>query len=539
MGNEKRVLDERRRRYVSPARVVCATDTIEFSEHLLDAAATITKFTPGQTPTYIVLDFGQELHGGIRIEGSRQNPHRPVKVRVRFGESISETMGAPNNDHAIHDWTIDVPWFGSVEAGQTGFRFVRIDLVDDAPLVIERILAVALEYDLPYIGSFECSDERINEIWRVSARTVHLCMQDYLWDGIKRDRLAWIGDTHPEAAVVSCLFGEHPIVPRSMDFVRDNTPLPGWMNGISSYSLWWIIIQRDWLRAHGNLDYLREQRAYLLALLNQITACVAESGEETLTVGRFLEWATARDQTAIDAGLQALMVLALDAAADLARALNEPKAAQLAQSTAARARSFAKPPSASKQANALLALAGLADPVTVNANILAPDPCKGLSPFYGYYVLQARALAGDVAGALDLVRAYWGAMLDLGATTFWEHFDMDWLPGAARIDELTQPGQHDVHLEYGDHCYKGLRHSFCHGWSGGPAAWLMEHILGIAPASPGFAAVRITPNLAGLAFARGTYPTPHGPISVEHEADGAGGVRSRITLPEGVTQAIA
>jgi len=42
--------------------------------------------------------------------------------------------------------------------------------------------------------------------------------------------------------------------------------------------------------------------------------------------------------------------------------------------------------------------------------------------FYGYYMLNARAEAGDYQGAMDNIREYWGSMLDLGATTFWEDF---------------------------------------------------------------------------------------------------------------------
>ena len=30
--------------------------------------------------------------------------------------------------------------------------------------------------------------------------------------------------------------------------------------------------------------------------------------------------------------------------------------------------------------------------------------------------------------ALDVIRTYWGAMLDLGATTFWEDFNIDCCP---------------------------------------------------------------------------------------------------------------
>ena len=40
-------------------------------------------------------------------------------------------------------------------------------------------------------------------------------MQDYLWDGIKRDRLVWIGDMHPETRTILAVFGDHEIVPRA------------------------------------------------------------------------------------------------------------------------------------------------------------------------------------------------------------------------------------------------------------------------------------------------------------------------------------
>lgn len=88
-------------------------------------------------------------------------------------------------------------------------------------------------------------------------------MQNYLWDGIKRDRLVWVGDLHPEVTTVATVFGPHSIVPRSLDLARQTTPLPGWMNDIGSYSLWWILIQRDWYRYYADLDYLNEQKEYL------------------------------------------------------------------------------------------------------------------------------------------------------------------------------------------------------------------------------------------------------------------------------------
>lgn len=58
-------------------------------------------------------------------------------------------------------------------------------------------------------------------------------------------------------------------------------------------------------------------------------------------------------------------------------------------------------------------------------------------------------------------------MLDMGATTFWEDFDMDWMENAARIDQIVPAGKKDIHGDYGAYCYRGFRHSLCHGWASG------------------------------------------------------------------------
>lgn len=93
-----------------------------------------------------------------------------------------------------------------------------------------------------------------------------------------------------------------------------------------------------------------------------------------------------------------------------------------------------------------MALAGIMDAKEANERCLAVDGAKGFSTFYGYYMLRAMALAGNYQGALDVIRTYWGAMLDVGATTFWEDFNMEWLPDAGRIDELV-PAERKIFME--------------------------------------------------------------------------------------------
>ena len=125
-------------------------------------------------------------------------------------------------------------------------------------------------------------------------------------------------------------------------------------------------------------------------------------------------------------------------------------------------------------------------------------------------------------------------MLDRGATTFWEDFDLAWLEGSGRIDELPTPGEKDLHGDHGAYSYTGFRHSLCHGWASGPTAWLSEFVLGVQPLEPGCARVRIAPQLGDLAWAEGSYPTPRGAIKVRHERTADGSIRSQIDAPPGI-----
>jgi alpha-L-rhamnosidase len=297
--------------------------------------------------------------------------------------------------------------------------------------------------------------------------------------------------------------------------------------------MWWIILQRDWYLAHGNLEYLQEQREYLTGLLPVLSEQIQPAGTVAWRGRLFLDWPSSDNPDAVHAGLTALLSLALKAGAELCGVLDETSAQEQALIAATRLQVPALP-RPNKQASALLALSGLYDANEVNAQILASEPLRGLSTFYGYYVLQARAQAGDHAGCLEVLRRYWGAMLDLGATSFWEDFDLSWAENASRIDELVAEGTHDVHAEYGNYCYKGLRHSLCHGWAAGPTAWLSEHVLGVRPLEPGCRKILVQPHLCDLDWVEGTYPTPHGVIRLRHERQETGEITTRIEAPSGV-----
>ena len=546
--------DSRVRTYLTAERIVWkSTDDVSFikdSQNLLKpgigqsvlGSENVCRLISNDTERpAILLDFGKELQGGIQIITGQGPTQTPINIRVRFGESVSEAMcdidgeNGASNDHAMRDFNIRLPWLGVTEVGNSGFRFVRIDLLDaNTELQLKEVRAIFTHRDIPFKGSFRCNDERLNKIWDTGAYTVFLNMQEYLWDGIKRDRLVWLGDMHPEVMSISTVFGYNDVVPKSLDLIRDVTPVPNWMNGISSYSLWWIIIHRDWYYYQGDKAYLQEQKDYLIQLVNHLFTKINSNGQEQLDGMRFLDWPSSENAQGVSAGLQSLMTMTMDCGEELFTILEDAAMAGKCKDAAKLLRKFKPEHNNSKQGASLMALAGLMDAQKANKEVVSAGGSKNFSTFYGYYMLRAMAKAGDYTNALNRIREYWGAMLDLGATTFWEDFNLDWMENAARIDELTPQGKVDVHRSYGDYCYKYYRHSLCHGWASGPTSWMSEYVLGVQIVEPGCKTVRVQPNLGDLQWVEGTFPTPHGIIKIRHEKQPDGTIKSAIDAPDNI-----
>ena len=156
------------------------------------------------------------------------------------------------------------------------------------------------------------------------------------------------------------------------------------------------------------------------------------------------------------------------------------------------------------------------------------------STFYGYYATEALARTGHYQQALDDISKYWGAMLDLGATTFWEDLTYKFVANAGRIDEFVPEGKYDIHADGGDFCYKGLRLSLAHGWASGPAIYLTQNVLGVRPVEPGCKTIKVTPHLGNLNWAEGTFPTPQGIVKIKVTKDANGKAVPQVEAPAGV-----
>ena len=540
--------DERVRKFLLPEKIVKTGGNVKNTDALLRAKPLqiglnendlCTLSNDGGENAFLVLDFGREIHGGIRLLNFVSEKTAYPRVRLTFGESLSEAMSAVGqkgacNDHSVRDFEIPLPSYSDQEWGQTGFRFVKIELCEqDAGISLKSALAVFIYRDLEYKGSFRCSDEKINKIYDTAAYTCHLNLQHMVWDGIKRDRLVWIGDMHPEMLTVRSVFGPLDIIAKSLDFARDQAPLPLYMNGMASYSLWWLIIVWDWYFYTGDIDFLKSEGEYARSLLKQLCGKVGEDGGDCLE-SYFLDWPTHQKPISEKSGVRALLKIALSKGQKLCSALGDKELSALCGEKAEALGKFSPEHQNQKQTAAVAALSGLLSDNEA-AKVIKDGGVKGLSSYLLFYTLKELSKT-DPECALSLLKDYECRQLDRGATTFFEDYDVSWEQNAGDILSLSK--NEDIHGDRGDYCYKGFRHSLCHGWASGAVPFLAECVAGIEIAEPGCKKIRISPKMCGLDFIKVSYPTPLGILKAEIKRSDDG-FSVEYSAPEGMTVEIA
>ena len=128
--------------YITPQKIIWQSD--DSGEFIKNAASLLVKgngqvavndknlcrlISSEENKPGILLDYGKEINGGVKISMGIRKSKTPLKLRLRFGESVGEAMsdigGDQNatNDHSLRDFIVEVPWLGSIEVGETGFRF--------------------------------------------------------------------------------------------------------------------------------------------------------------------------------------------------------------------------------------------------------------------------------------------------------------------------------------------------------------------------------------------------------------------------------
>jgi hypothetical protein len=134
----------------------------------------------------------------------------------------------------------------------------------------------------------------------------------------------------------------------------------------------------------------------------------------------------------------------------------------------------------------------------VKQHVLLNDSIQKITtPYMHFYELEALCSMGEQSYVLKQMRSYWGEMLQLGATTFWEEYD----PSRSGAEHYAMYGR-----KFGK--------SLCHAWGASPIYLLGKYYLGVKPTTPGYETYMVEPKLGGLKWMEGKVPTPEGDIEV-------------------------
>lgn len=479
----------------------------------------------GGANAFVIIDFGKEICGGVRILNQAiiaQQKTQNVRVRLVFGESVSETMseigGKKNatNDHSPRDFETLLSALSTVDYGKTGFRFLKIELLDgNVGIKLKNVIGICELPDVDRIGYIKTSDERLNAIIETAFYTSQLNMQDgYILDGIKRDRLVWSGDLFSEILTILYTFGDTEHISNALDLLKRTSGTSSWINGIPSYNAWWVLNLCTYCKFTGKKDYFDENYDYVKFIVDEFDACISDDGNmDFKKTGKgcgmefFLDWPTLTTPDKIP-GTALILIYALNRLIDLGY---NAELAEKAEKICKKLSKYIRVESNAKQVVALQVLCGNRDKALLDK--LERGGAAGVSTFMSYFILKALDALGSEK-TFDVAKDYYGAMLDRGATTFWEDFNIEWLDGSGRIDEIPKEGERDLHGDYGAFCYKGFRHSLCHGWSSGIYPFAVEKLLGLEMISDAFGKITLDPATDGIAVREARIPTPHGTVEI-------------------------
>lgn len=534
-----------------------------------------TTFLCGFGEAHLVLDYAEEIVGGVEIQ-LRTLDH--AHVTVVYEESMEDALRRDPNfcpwfDTLIDTYDIDAGVHTLRSQGRRGFRYIGIYV--SSPASVELLSANAINGGWPVqqLGSFRCSDERLNKIWDISANTVRACMQNYFEDGVKRDGLLWLGDSRLTIPSAWYIFGDGALARKSL-LIMKNAQYPngaitacaarggGHIHDIPSgiaymptvpemldgmlllnYICEFILAIDTYIRLTGDRTILPE---ILDTAKKAMEFLVTTTDLETPGIWWIDQYKNKPDANGLTYDIQyectmnprtnfgskgGFLLEMMDAARSLGRLAARAGDEELHTWSEALAdrlddhiETHYKETQYGRyldekgqslfqtlQYTAILAtLAGKEDPNGIYHMTRSVMPCWG-------YVMTLRIAAlfqaGCTADALRDIRSAWGQMLDAGDLTCWERLDLP-------INDATH--------------YFDAKGSRCHGWTAGPAWLLPEWITGVHAEADGFDAVRIQPDLADLDWAEATVPTPHGLLQIRVERYGRS-QKLYLDLPEGIT----
>lgn len=465
-------------------------------------------------------DFGRELLAHVWVsqvkcpvigvgESVNEANDTTAKAAEQSLEMVSAGKGQWRSKHAL------------------AFRYVKV--YGEQPTGLS---AEALFHPTQYKGAFACSDTLLTRIWMNSAYTLRLCSNDFLMDGIKRDRLPWAGDLAMSMMVNAYTFGDGVPVRQSIAVLNRAGIKNQDINGIIDYDLWWLIAQNQYQLYYKDQEHLRLQWPRIKETMDILAQKCDSLGFLNVKNAKwlFIDWVKVNKSST----LQIMWWWAQQSAIALAKRMGDQTTVQIWQGRADTLKSklFSrawnatdgtwmddpyKPEKISRHANIVAVVSGLsgAEQYSQISNSLNKKEVTTVgTPYMSGFEDLAMAKLGNADAARADIRRIWGGMLShTGTTTFWEAYNPAEKPGRM-YSFYSRP--------YGK--------SLCHAWSSGPGAVLPAVIFGIQPLTDGWKTFAVNPQLGDLQWASGAIPSPAGNITID-----VVGSRMKLQVPAGLT----
>lgn len=366
-----------------------------------------------------------------------------------------------------------------------GFRYLHFVVRESkGPVVIHRLGVWRRQARLEIKNTFETPDALLQKIWDTSLHTLRVSSQEIQVDCPTREQAAYWGDGLWCALWTFQLTGDASYF-KHLLLSAAHTQLPSGQltdsvftgqgeRSLFDYSLIFVWGMSAYLEATGDVETARSVLPVARRVLNWYASRVGKTGlleidsPEEQKAGRgitFIDhpglgWHVAEDpgidRRGISAGLNCFFLIALEKFHSVAEKLGEKtddsiRTADLRSNIRETFWDEAKKvfvdsllaggtrsPQISQQTNVLAVLSGVCPEHEARAllsRILdSTDPkLARATPYFWIYFAQALKKAGMTEELLREIKKLWGAMLDQGATTWWECFAGD------QLDSLCHP----------------------------------------------------------------------------------------------------
>ncbi|WP_346238578.1 amylo-alpha-1,6-glucosidase [Niabella insulamsoli] len=469
-----------------------------------------------QTANSRLVDFGKETFGYMKLHQLKGKG----KLAIYYGESREEALDTAYTE-TFDKIVVDQPSGDYVVSLSKAFRFVNI--IADAGVSYEKVSMLYEYADLQDKGSFRCSDEELNKIYEVAKYTFHLSTKEFFIDGIKRDRWIWSGDAYQSYLMNYYLTNDNGTVKRTTLALRGKDPVTSHINTIMDYTLYWFLGVYDYYLYSGDADFVRNNYDRMKSLMSYV---LGRRNKDGLLEGLpgdwvFIDWAEGLSKQGAVSFEQLLFARSLETMALVAQLVNEKQDALVYKELAADVKKKLFDIYWNDQKKAIVhsyVNGQPTDHVTRYANMFAiffdylTDEQKAgikdavllnndvppiTTPYMRFYEMEAMCALGEQDYVTREMKAYWGGMLKLGATSFWEEYN----PKKSGAEHYAMYGR-----KYGK--------SLCHAWGASPLYLLGKYYLGVKPTGAGYSSYIVAPALGGLKWIEGKVPTPAGNIEL-------------------------